>query len=91
MPLLPHLCPPSVFGKPLKRAILEHPGSARCTHDMFDIFVPFGRWLCCLLPPFVNKQLPCLHTNSRNVLLLPPMHHKNLWCAKEHALGVQTG
>ena len=51
----------------------------------------FGRCLCCLLPLFVNRQLPCLHTNSRNVLLLRLMHHRNLWCRNERALGVYTG
>ena len=75
----------------LEKGYLEHPGSACCPGDMFEIFVPFGRCPGCLLPPFVNRQLPCLHTNSRNVLLLPLMHHRNLWCAKECALGVQTG
>ena len=76
--------------KALEKGYSEHPGSACCPDDMFEIFVPFGRCPCCLRPPFVNRQLPCLHTNSRNVLLLPLMHHRNLWCAKERALGVQT-
>ena len=99
VPLLPHLCPLSVpkggggyvgyIRKALEKGYLEHPGSACCTDDMFEIFVPFGRCPCCLLPPFVNRQLPCLHTNSRNVLLLPLLHHRNLWCTKERALGVQ--
>ena len=57
---------------------------------MFQIFVRFGRCLCCLLPFVVNMQPPCPHTNSRNVLLLPPMHHRNLWCAKEaHSGGAE--
>ena len=74
--------------KALEKGYLEHPGSACWTDDMFEIFVRFGRCLCCLLRLFVNRQVPCLHTNSRNVLLLRPMHHKSLWYAKEHALGV---
>ena len=64
--------------KALEKGYLEHPGPACCTDDMFERF-------------FVNRQLPCLNTNSRHVLLLPPMHQKSLWCAKERALGVQTG
>ena len=58
---------------------------------MFEIFVRFGQCLCCLLPSVVNRQPLCPHTNSRNVLLLPPMHHRNLWCTKERALGAQSG
>ena len=64
-----------IFGKPLK-SYLGYPGSACCTDNMYENFVHFGRCVCCLLPLFVNRQLPCLHTNSRNVLLLPPMHHR---------------
>ena len=74
-----------------EKGYLEHPGFACCTDDMFETFVPFGQWLCCLLSPFVNGQLPCLHTNPCNILLLPPMHHRNLWCTKKRALSVQTG
>ena len=73
--------------KALAKGYLEHPGSACCTDDMFEIFIAFGQCPCCLLPPFVNRQLPCLHTNSRNVLLHPLMHHRNLWCAKERSGG----
>ena len=73
--------------KALKKGYLEHPGSACCTDDMFEIFVRFGQGLCCLLPLFVNRQLPCRHTRTHG-LLLPLMHHRNLWCAKERALGV---
>ena len=47
--------------------------------------------MCFLLPLFVDRQLPCLHTNSLHALLLPLMHHKSLWCAKGLALGVQSG
>ena len=68
--------------KALEKGYLEHPGSACCTDEMLEIFVRFGSCTSCLLPPFVNRQLPCLHTNSHNVLLPPPMHHRNLWCAK---------
>ena len=77
--------------KALETGYLEHPGSACCTDDMFEIFVRFGRCLCCLLPLFVNRQPPCLHTNSIHGLLFPPMHHKSLWFAKGHALGVKPG
>ena len=82
-PHLPNLCPLCTH--------CTHSGFACCTDDMFEIFVLFGQCLCCLLPLFVNRQLPCLHKNSRKVLLLLLMHHRNLWCAKERALGVQIG
>ena len=51
--------------KALGKGYLEHPRSACWTDDMFEIFVRFGRCLCCLLPLFVNRQLPCLHINSQ--------------------------
>ena len=70
-----------------EKGYLEHPGFVCCTDDMFEIFVRFGRCLCCLLPLFVNRQLPCLHTNAQHVLLLPLLHHRSLWFTKEHALG----
>ena len=99
--LLPHLCPLCVpcggggyvgyIRKALEKGYSEHPGSACCTDNMFQIFVRFGRYLCCSLPLFVNRQLQCLHTNSHHVLLLPPMLHRSLWFAKEHALGVKLG
>ena len=48
VPLLPHLCPLSVpqggggvYGyirKALEKGYLEHPGSACCTDNMFEIF-----------------------------------------------------
>ena len=44
--------------KALEKGYLEHPGSACCPDNMFEVFVPFGRCPCCLLPPFVNRQLP---------------------------------
>ena len=73
-----------------EKGYLEHPGSACCTDDTFEIFVLSGWGLCCcLLPLFVNRQLPCPHTNSLHGLLLPPMHHRNLWCAKERSGGVK--
>ena len=74
-----------------EKGYVEHPGSACCTDHMFEIFVRFGRCLCCLLPLFVNRQLPCLHTRSLQGLLLAPMHHKSLWCAKGLAVGEQSG
>ena len=93
---LRYLCPLSVswgggyvgyIGKALEKGYLEHPGSAGCTDNMFEIFVRFGQGPCSLLPLFVNRQLPCPQTNPLHRLLLPPMHHRNLWCAKEHTLG----
>ena len=45
------------FGK----RYLEHPRSACCTDDMFEIFVCFGRCLCCLLALFVNDNVQCFH------------------------------
>ena len=56
-----------IFGKPLKRAIWNTLGLH--TNDMFEIFVCFGRCLCCLLPLFVIRQLPCPHTSSSNISL----------------------
>ena len=63
--------------KTLEKGYFEHPGSACCTDDMFEIFVRFGQCMCCLLPLFFNRQLPCLHINSHRGLLLPRMHHKS--------------
>ena len=95
--IVPDLCPLCVpwgggymgyIRKALEKGYLEHPRSACCTDDMFEIFVRFGRCLRSLLPLFVNRQLPCPHTNLHHVLLLPPMHYKSVWCAKERAQGV---
>ena len=77
--------------KALEKGYLEHPGSACCTDDMFEIFVRFGQCACCLLPLSINRHAPCLPTTSRNVLLPHLMHHRNLWFAKAHALGVCSG
>ena len=83
---VPNVCPVKGGGgymeyirKALEKGNSEHLGSASCTDDMFEIFVHFGRGLCCLLPLFVNKQLPCPHINSLHGLLLPLMRHRNLW------------
>ena len=97
--LLPHLCPLSVpegglcgvYSESPSKGLFGTPGSACCTDDMFEIFVRFGWRVCCLLPLYVNRQLLCLYANSRNVLLLPQMRHRNVWCAKGLALGVQSG
>ena len=49
-----------------EKGYLEHPGSACCTDGMFEIFVLFGRHLCCLLPLFLigshldHQQKPVL-------------------------------
>ena len=99
VPLLPHFCHLSVpevgvcgyIRKALEKGYLEHPGSACCTDDLFENFVRFGRCRCCLLPLLVNRQLPCPHTNSHHGLLLPPMHHNSLGCAKGLALGEHSG
>ena len=89
---VPNVCPVrggyvGYIRKGLEKGYLEHPGSACCTDDI-KIFVRFGQGLCSLLPLFVNRQLPYPHTNSLHGLLLPLMHHRNVWCAKERALGV---
>ena len=70
--------------KALEKGDLEHPGSACCTDDMLEIFVRFGRCLCCLLPLFVNGQL---HTNSLHGLLLPLMHHNDFWDVSKWLVG----
>ena len=91
---VPTLCPVGGGGyiwKALEKGYSEHHGSACCTDGMFEIFVSFEWHVCFLLPLFVDRRLPCLHTNSRHALLLPLMHHKSLWCAKRLALGVQSG
>ena len=54
---------------------------------MFEIFIHFGRCTCCLLPPFVKRQLPCLHKNSRNMLLLPPVHPETFGAQKSALWG----
>ena len=56
--------------KATDRGYLEHPRFACRTDDMLEIFVHFGRCLCCFVPLFVNRQVRCPHTNSRSVLLL---------------------
>ena len=78
-----------IFGEPLKRAIWNTLGLH--ADNIFESFVRFGRFICCLLPLFVNRQLPCLQINSLDGLLLPLMHHKSLWCAKGLALGEHSG
>ena len=47
--------------------------------------------MCCLLPRFVNRQLPCLHANSHHALLQPQIHHRNPWFGNRHALAGQIG
>ena len=66
-----------IFGKALEKAIWNTLGLHAVLPTCLR-FVHFGRCLCCLLPLFVNRQLPCLHTNSLHGLLLPRMHHRNL-------------
>ena len=46
--------------KALEEGYLEHPRSACCADGMSEVFVRFGRCVCCLLPLFV-RQLSC-HT-----------------------------
>ena len=77
--------------KALEKGYSEHPRFACCTDDMSDIFVRFGRCLCCLLPPFVNRQLPCRRTNSHPALLRPQMHHRNPWFGNGHTLVLWRG
>ena len=59
--------------KALEKGYLEHPRFACCTDGMFEIFVRFRRCVCCVLPLFVTRQLPCLHINLLHALLLPLM------------------
>ena len=77
--------------KALMKGYSEHPRFACCTGDMSGMFVRFGRCLCCSLPRFVNRQLPCVHTNSHPALLHPQMHHNNPWFRNGHAMAGQTG
>ena len=103
-PLLSYLCPLCVpwggggyIQNALEKRYLEHPGSACCTDGMFEIFVLFGRCVCCLLPLFVNRQLPCLHTNSHHGLFsqssknihIPPQRNDMLahWTESSENLG----
>ena len=75
------------IGKPLKRAIWNTLGlHAVCCTTCLRLSSVLGQCRCCSLPLFVNRQPPCM--SSCTVLLLPPMHHRNLWGAKERALGV---
>ena len=74
--------------KALEQGYLEYPKSACWTDNTSHIFVNFGRCLCCLLPLFVNRQLPCLHTNARHGLLLPRKHDKSVCRATALAMGV---
>ena len=73
--------------KALEKGYLKPTRSACCSDDLLEIFVRFGRCLYCLLPPFVNRHLPCPHTSSFHGLLLPPMHQQSLWCREGLALG----
>ena len=47
--------------KALEKGYLEHPGSACCTDDMFEIFIRFGQCLCCLLLLFVDDNVQYFH------------------------------
>ena len=83
------LLPLGYIWKALEVGYLEHPGllavlkiCLRCLSVLDGVCAA-----CCL----VNRQLPYLHINSHHMLLLPPMHHRSLWFAKEHALGVKLG
>ena len=76
------------FGKAPEKGHLEHPRSACCTDDMPEIFVHFGQCLAFRL---------FLSTGSHHVLIqihatccCVPMHHRNHWFGKTHALVVQT-
>ena len=99
VPLLPHLRPLSVpkggggmwgiFGKPLKSAIWNTLG----LHAVLRTCLRFLSLLdsvcasCCL---FLSTGSYYVYIQI-HVLLLPPMHHKNLWCATRLALPVQSG
>ena len=53
--------------KALEKGYLEHPRSACWTDDMSEIFVRFGRCMRCLLPLFVNRQLPCRQPATQTI------------------------
>ena len=79
------------FRKPLKRAIRNTPG----LHAVLTVCFRFSSVLdgacvaCCLVLSTGSYHIFIqIHTS---VLLLPPMPHKSLWCAKELALGVLSG
>ena len=80
-----------IFGKPLKRAIWNTPG----LHAVLTTCVRFlsvSDDVCAACCPLLltGTHHVCLQI-SRNVLLPPPMHYRNLWCGKELALGVSGG
>ena len=75
----------------LEKGYSEHHRFACCTDNMFDIFVHFGRCMCYLPPPFVNRQPPCFPTTSHPMLLHPQMHHRNPWFGNRHAPAGQAG
>ena len=94
-PLLPHVCPVSVrlggnvgyIQKAFEKGYLEPPGLHAVLTICLRIWsVLDGACVACGL-----FLLPCPPTNSTHVLLFPLMHHKSLWCAKELALGDQSG
>ena len=60
-----------IFGKPLKRAIWNTPGLHAVQTICLRFSSFFGQCLCCLLPLFVNRQPPCLHTNSGTPCCIP--------------------
>ena len=65
--------------KTLEKGYLEYPGLNAVLTTCLRFSSVLG-CLCCLLPLFVNRQLPYLHTNSLQWLLFLRIHHKSLWC-----------
>ena len=78
-----------IFRKPLKRAIWNTPGlhAVLTTCLRFSSILDGACVACCLFLSTGSYH----DTNSLHELLLPQMHHKSLWFAKGHALGVKPG
>ena len=77
-----------IFGKPLNRAIWN----SLCLHTVLttclrSLSVSDGACVACCVFLSTGRYHVCIQIHA-NVLLLRPMHHKSLWYAKEHALGV---
>ena len=94
--LLRYLCPLSVpwggdmwgmFRKPLKRAIWNtlglHAELTTCSR-----FSSVSDGSVFLTASFCQQAATMSAYKFTPYLLLPLMHHRNLWCAKERALGV---
>ena len=76
--------------KALEKGYWEHPGSTCCTDKLFEIFVRFGRCLCCLLP-LVHKQPPCCCINSLTGCCLPRCTPETFGSQKSTLWGCKVG